>query len=334
MYPTIMASCNINPHSFTTRKSREGEEEGAVKVYKNVTEVCIGGVVAIFDNTVPSVMSRFMSFLIAEREACKTTLPMYAKSIKVLSNSVYGSLGYSNSTLYSPTCAAAITAIGRHCIKLARRFFIREGLLVIYGDTDSCMVKGSGTREETAQKASRALDKLHGYFSSTSLHMMRMEVEAHYSKGIMTDKKRYCMLLTDGSMKKVGISLSRKDVSGICRLAALVTIEALFMVERSSTIDHIAKFVSAVSGLAVAGSLTLSDVSRYTKRDGMNCYVYKQEGGGTEVVPEDEAVLGQVVDCDIPSVMKAVAEEIERFTIPCRLGSVSDVMRASTTNAW
>jgi DNA polymerase elongation subunit (family B) len=114
--------------------------------------------------------------------------------------------------------------------------------------------------EDTADGANRALDKLHEYFPFTSSHMMKMEVEAYYSKGIMTDKKRYCMLLTDGSMKKVGISPSRKDVSGLCRLAATVSIEALFEEDRSATIDNIAKFISAVSSLAVGGSLTLSDV--------------------------------------------------------------------------
>ena len=59
--------------------------------------------------------------------------------------------------------------------------------------------------------------------------MMRMEIEECYSKGIMTDKKRYCIRLRDGSIKKVDISLSRKDVSGLCRAAAETAIEALFM---------------------------------------------------------------------------------------------------------
>jgi DNA polymerase elongation subunit (family B) len=334
MYPTIMASCNINPHSFSTRPSVVGEENGAVRVTEKTTEVCIEDKVATFDNGTPSIMSQFMTFLITERDACRDSLPMYAKSIKVLSNSVYGSLGYSNSTLYSPTCAAAITAIGRHCIKLARRFFTREGLTVIYGDTDSCMVRSDGSRENTAEKARAALDKLHSYFSTTSLHMMKMEVEAHYAKGIMTDKKRYCMLRTDGSTKKVGISLSRKDVSGLCRLAATVSIEALFMENRSDTIDHIAKFISAVSSLAVGGNLTLSDVSRYAKKDGMSCYAYPHADGEIRYVPEAEAVLTGTVDCDMGKVLKSVAEEIERFTIPCRVGSVSDIMRASTVEAW
>jgi hypothetical protein len=51
-------------------------------------------------------------------------------------------------------------------------------------------------------------------------------------------------------------------------------------------------------------------------------------------VLEAEAVINEAVDCDIGKVLKSVAEEKERFTIPCRIGSVSDIMKASTTEAW
>lgn len=330
MYPTIMASCNINPHSFSTRKAVEGEESGEVKVTKHITEVCLGDTVAVFDNSEESVMSQFMRFLVEERDRHRKSLPAYAKSLKVFSNSVYGSTGYFNSTLYSPTCAAAITAIGRHCINLAKRFFMKEGLTAVYGDTDSCMVKSDGSRAETEEMVQRALDKLHEHMGKTSLHLMKMEIEAHYAKGIMTDKKRYCMLLTDGSMKKVGISLSRRDVSGLCRLAANTTIQALFMDNIDQTIATISQLVSAISTLAVQGNLTLSDVSRYVKKDGTSCYSYPKPGGGVEHVPQDAAVLGSFVQCDIGKVMHDVATEIQRFTIPCRLGSVADIMRRSS----
>ena len=332
MYPTIMASCNINPHNFSVRDRVKGEGDGDVRVTRYTTEVCVGDSIAIFDNTVPSIMSQFMRFLVEERDKHRKSLPAYAKSLKVFSNSVYGSLGYANSTLYSPTCAASVTAVGRYIIKLAKSFFLREGLVVVYGDTDSCMVKGDGTREEVAAMAQKALDNLHIHMKSTSLHLMRMEIEAHYSKSIMTDKKRYCMLLTDGSMKKVGISLSRRDVSGLCRLAANSTIDALFMEDQTQSMAAISHMVYGITNLAVRGELTLSDVSRYVKKDGMNCYAYPSADGRIEYVPEGEAVLSSRVHCDIQKIMNNVAVEIERFTVPCKLGKVSDIARASS--AW
>lgn len=72
----------------------------------------------LFENRVASTMSEFMGHLIDERESYKESLPMFAKSLKAFYNSVCGYLGYSNSHLYNPTCVAAITTVGRHCVKL------------------------------------------------------------------------------------------------------------------------------------------------------------------------------------------------------------------------
>lgn len=98
---------------------------------------------------------------------------------------------------------------------LSRKFFINSDLEIVYGDTDSCMITGKGSREQISKKVEDVLMLLHSHMEITSIYMMRMKIEECYQKGIMIDKKRYCMLLLDGSTKKVGISLSRKDVSGL-----------------------------------------------------------------------------------------------------------------------
>jgi len=290
--------------------------------------------VVCFDNRIPSITSLFMDKLIKLRAKFKKEMPMYALSLKVLSNSVFGSLGYSNSHIYSPSCAASITAIGRHCIKLARGFFEQEGLTVLYGDTDSCMVSKDATQSEVHISVKRALEGLHSYFEGSSLHMMKMVVEECYAKGVLVDKKRYCMLLKEGTIKKVGISLSRRDVSGLCREAAEVTIHSVFKDDIKSGLKSIFSFVSAVSYMAVNGGLTLSDVSRYVKKDGISCYMYTKSSGEVLYVPETEASLCRIVDCDIAKALKAVALEIERFTIPCRFGTVSEIMLASSLDIF
>lgn len=329
MYPTIIATCNINPHDFDIRDAQEGEKDGDVSIGRHTTRVTLGGTTVFFDNTTESVMSGFMKYLIEERKSNKKLYPMYASSLKVFSNSVYGSLGYENSTLYSPLCAASITAIGRYCVKMARRCFLKEGMTIVYGDTDSCMVTYGETKEDTLRAASRALSNLHSYMAKTSLHMMKMEIEEFYPKALMTDKKRYCMLLEDGSMKRVGISLSRRDVSGICKEAARTTIDAIFMDDVEKTRDSISVFVSSISYMAAQNMLTLSDISKYVKRNGINCYSYTDADGKTKDIPEDKAVLSSVVEYDLRKCMETVSMEVERFTVPCGLGSVSDIMKSS-----
>lgn len=334
MYPTIMASCNINPHSFTVEEDEEGMRESEVNVSKSATRVRLGERTVCFDNRNPSIMSWFMRFLVEERDSSRKTMPMYAKSLKVLFNSVYGSLGYSNSMLYSSAYAASITAVRRYCVMLSRKFFIKSDLEVVYGDTDSCIITGKGSREQISKKVEDALMLLHSHMETTSIYMMRMDKEECYQKGIMTDKKRYYILLSDGSTKKVDISLSRKNVSRLCRVAAEVIIEAIFNSDRHGATNRIAEFVYAVSQMAIQGSFTLSDVSRYVKKDGVSCYSYPEVDGGTKYTPQDEAVINSIVSCDMSKVLRSVIAEIERYTVPCKMGLARCKCRWTEAALW
>ena len=57
---------------------------------------------------------------------------------KVTGNSLYGAQGASTSDIRDLDCAAAITAVGRGLLDMARDFLESEGCNVVYGDTDSC----------------------------------------------------------------------------------------------------------------------------------------------------------------------------------------------------
>nr|POE79007.1 dna polymerase [Quercus suber] len=334
MYPTIMASCNVNPHKMKVCRGPHGVEVGTVSVSDFETTVWLDNAVVTFDSSSPTIMSSFMTHLITERAKIKKTHPMQALSIKVLGNSVYGSIGYDKSHLYSPLCAACVTAIGRFCITKAVQFFRDGGLMVLYGDTDSCMVSGSGTREQIESHVKGVLDEFHLYLSSTSLRLMNMAVEEFYLKGIMMDKKRYCMLRTDGTVKSVGVSIVRRDVSGLCKEAAQTCVSAVFGGDRQFAIDSISRFVSAVSQMAVQGSLTLKDVSRYVKKDGISGYEYPSNAGHLRFIPEDEAQLSSTVEYDMVRVLSAMSSEIERFTVPCAIGKVSGILGQSMDESW
>ena len=71
------------------------------------------------------------------------------KAYKLLANSVYGCLGFSNSRFYSPVIADTITGIGRHILRKSKEELENKGFEVIYGDTDSLMVD---TKEKDIKK--------------------------------------------------------------------------------------------------------------------------------------------------------------------------------------
>lgn len=329
MYPTIISSCNINPHDFSLERMSHSNPVGRVELGEHTTTVWLDGRVATFDRSNKSDLATLMEYLVRERTNVKKTYPMYSKSLKVVANSVYGVIGYSASWLYSPTCAAAVTAIGRHCVKLAEQFFVHQSMTALYMDTDSCMVTKRGPPEEVRASADAALERFHEHISHKSVREMKMVVEEHFQKSIMINKKKYCMLRFDGTMKIVGISIARRDVSQLCKQAARQCLKSLFMDNPKDTTYSISRFVSAVKQMSVTQSFTLSDVSKYTKKDGSSGYLYYSLDGTPVFVPEKEAVLSSPVKCDVHRLLKSVCSEIERFTVPCGYGGIADVMRSS-----
>ena len=145
MYPIIMASYNINPHSFEAKRLDRPNKNGQISVSGDFITMRLNDTDITFSSRKSSIISRFIRYLVEERDKHKTSLSMYAKSLKILLNSVYGSLRYSNFRLYSPIYAASVMAVSRYCVSLSRKFFLKEGLSVVYGDTDSCMVTGGAS---------------------------------------------------------------------------------------------------------------------------------------------------------------------------------------------
>jgi DNA polymerase elongation subunit (family B) len=191
------------------------------------------------------------------------------------------------------------------------------------------MVTCDGGPKVVVARVEEALGRLHEYMKSCSLHRMTMALEEYYPKGIMLDKKRYCLLREDGSIKSTGISIARKDVSKVCQTAAKMTIDAMFKDTKQETVDAISSLVSSITCLGIAGQFKLKEVSRYVKKNERKGYEYPAATGRPKFVSEEEADMDSYVDCDVGRIMKNVASEIERFTVPCGIGRVHDIVRQS-----
>ncbi|KAI1007505.1 hypothetical protein K3495_g715 [Podosphaera aphanis] len=270
-------------------------------------------------------MADFMRHMVLERQRNRSQYAAYAAALKVLSNSIYGSIGYKNSRMYTPLCAASVTAIGRHCIKLAKRHFEESGLSVIYGDTDSCMVT-SMTQVDLKQAVDQALHSLHKDMANGPLSLMKMNVEETYKKSIMIDKKRYCMLRADDTLKYVGMRMSRKDVTGISKLTEEMVGYSVFWSSGKDLVSRICNYMNTVAQLSQRGQLRLGDVSRYVKKDGISCYCYTNKEGLLEYVPEECADLDSCVECDSDKIIASMKKQIEKITTVCMIGSVAQLV--------
>ena len=137
------------------------------------------------------------------------------KALKILANASYGYYSYPASRWYSRVCAIAIAAWGRQYIQELMERAAKEGLEVIYGDTDSLFVK-----EKSMKKIKAFLELVNSELPKP----MELEFKGHYASGIFTltrtgkaAKKRYALIDADGRMTVRGFERVRRDWSGISK---------------------------------------------------------------------------------------------------------------------
>ncbi len=160
-----------------------------------------------------------------------------SQAVKILMNSFYGVLGTRACRFHDARLASSITRRGHQIIRESRDFIEREGLRVIYGDTDSLFILlGEGVAEEEAQKrGSRLASELSVWWRQRIGEEFRLEsfleleFETHFLKFLMPtirgsetgSKKRYAGLVPSPDGKKEivfkGLESVRTDWTPLAR---------------------------------------------------------------------------------------------------------------------
>lgn len=333
MYPTIMSCCNISPETVRVEAFSRDDTPGDVTWTSDTIRVVLEDCVALFPYTKTSLVKGVLDKMVALRKAHKTSDPAYATSLKVCSNSMYGCVGYMQSALYSPACSSAVTAVGRWCLKLAYRTFERHGLKVLYGDTDSCFVTPitelCDTEAECRQIVQDALDALSDTFASTPLAKMSMEPESYHPGVILFDKKRYCKLNVDGTIKYTGVSAARRNAPGMVKETCVAVCSSIL---KQPTLEHVFDSISIHLETSMRHLLTsnvsVQDVASIKSRDGVKCYGYIRSDGSEARVPLWNGHV-DATDVDIREILKMIKRESDRITMPCGLGDTYEVTRRS-----
>ncbi|KAJ4002534.1 hypothetical protein NW766_012859 [Fusarium irregulare] len=216
MYPTIMIDANISPETLDVLEADE-HTYGDVWYDDIYIYVRAESSVARFPREGDNMIRRLLLKYVRLRTMHKRDNPTYAGTLKVVANSIYGSTGYVNSPMYSPLCAIATTAIGRWCLDLACKTFEDYGMKIVYGDTDSCMARGtyvtqSAHNGDTVAHAKYILARLKERLDDTPFSGMRMELEEFRERMILLDKKKYCYISENGSIEYKGMSICALEV--------------------------------------------------------------------------------------------------------------------------
>lgn len=215
LYPSLMRGYNLCTTTLFTDPSKA--PEGATRV-----DVGDGRIVA-FDTAGPEgVMPGILRVLLDQRKRVRSTMKNFDKksdayrlanakqlALKVCANSLYGFFGFQHSQIYVKDLAASVTALGRRSIQRVVEFVENEGYTVVYGDTDSVMVRLPGTPEQARDLAVAMAERASAMFPKP----MALEYEKTFVTSVFMTKKRYGgRLLEDGGeLMTKGLSVNRRD---------------------------------------------------------------------------------------------------------------------------
>lgn len=277
LYPSIIMAHNLCYSTLVT--SSDISQINPADVSKSPT-----GAVFVKKSVKKGILTEMLEELLTARKQAKKELKEatdpFLKSVlngrqlalKISANAVYGFTGAQVGKLPCMEISASTTAYGRQMIEntkdeVEKRY---KASTVIYGDTDSVMVKfGAGkSLEECMKLGEEAAEKISNIFPKP----VKLEFEKCYYPYLLISKKRYAGLTWTNTknfemMDCKGIESVRRDN---CRLVANVISSVLELLlkkqDRNSAIEMVKNTISDllqnkidVSLLVVSKALTKAD---------------------------------------------------------------------------
>lgn len=179
-------------------------------------------------------------------------------AVKVVANSIYGSLGFKTSRFYSKDIAAMVTFYGRNLLKKTIEVVEQEQYEVLYGDTDSVMVNSRETDWKEAMKAAIGLRvSINKIFpkQGDQRKIIEIEIDGLFSSLLLYKKKKYAAMVVDNyeellntenwsnlhpteKLEIKGLDMIRRDWSGITKTTGTEILRQILMKgDRDSIIE-------------------------------------------------------------------------------------------------
>jgi len=259
MYPSLIRTFNICPTTLIVKDGVENSiksPSGAKFVPESVRK-----------GIIPKILERLME----ERQEVKRNIrkcetpgkirELRAKefALKIMSNAFYGHFGYPRAKIYSMDIAKSITAFGREMIKRTKGFIEEKfNYRVIYGDTDSVMVKVPFEDMEDIKKAGEEVAKR---ITSILKGVMELEFEKVFKRFLPLTKKRYAAWSfefdEDGwkeTMETKGIETVRRDW---CDLTSETIERVLEIILKENDIKEAVHYFKGVAENMVEGKIPI-----------------------------------------------------------------------------
>ncbi|MCJ7478648.1 MAG: DNA-directed DNA polymerase [Candidatus Nanohaloarchaeota archaeon QJJ-7] len=263
LYPTIMVSHNLSPDTLEVEGCEDElnvEIEEADRSYS-------------FCQDEPGFIPSILESLVEERYELKgemnevdegsqeyRDIDNRQQALKILSNAFYGYMGYNGARWYSRESAEATTALGRQYIQETIEKAEEMGFEVVYGDTDSVMVKGG--------EVEGRIDEFQDEVNSSLPEFMELEFEGFYPRGLFTytesgggAKKKYALIDRDGNVKITGFEQVRRDWSRVAKDAQEEVIRRVLEGEVEEAVEIVKETVDELR----SGEVPLEKLKIYTQ---------------------------------------------------------------------
>lgn len=293
LYPSIIQAHNL---CYTTLLNKASVEKFQLKKDEDYI-VTPNGDLFCTSKVRKGLLTQILEELLSARKRAKRELAVetdpFKKAVlngrqlalKISANSVYGLTGATNGKLPCLAIASSTTSYGRQMIEKTKaeveaKYRISNGYShdaeVIYGDTDSVMVKFG---EKELAKVMELGEEAANYVSSKFIKPIKLEFEKVYFPYLLINKKRYAGLYWTrpeqyDKMDTKGIETVRRDN---CRLVQVVieTVLRKILIDRDveGAQDYVRETISSLLQNKVDLSM-LVITKQYTKHE--NEYDAKQ----------------------------------------------------------
>ncbi len=215
LYPTLSLSHNISPETLNCNCCKNPHKSPTGQTFcKKETGLIPSTLKTLLDER--QEIKEKMKELDLETDEYRR-LNARQTALKIIANASFGYMDYIRARWYCRECAQAITAWGRKYVKEAIKEAEKEGFEVIYGDTDSVMLKRDS-------KSKKDVEKFLKKYNSKLPDPMQLELEGFFPRGLFVTKKgggaakkRYALITEDGKMEVKGLEVVRKDWANIAK---------------------------------------------------------------------------------------------------------------------
>lgn len=237
LYPSLIVSYNIDPSTLNCTCCDNERIPGFDRWFCSKKTGFIPGLIKELVDARSEIKKKMKALDKNSVEYTSINNRQYA--LKIIANSIYGYYGYAGARWYSRDCAESATALGRSWVQRVMGDAEKEGFTVVYGDTDSLMIRGENP-ERFLENVNKELPGI-----------MELNLEGVYERGLFVSrggrgtKKRYALIDTKNNLTIRGFEVVRRDW---CELAKKIQKDVLLLVLRDNdvkkSVEHVKKTVS------------------------------------------------------------------------------------------